>query len=341
MKTALFLLLLSGMAWGQVKPFSPEMCKTKVEHASPEYVKFCISHSDEYPSCPMNGNDPREAMWVSQANGGKGAYYEVLDCSWHSGKNPRDSMPRKKVNLENMAFGALGGSGVVTSVSEQDKSDATPVDFSDPSCKPVDSHLVKIENGKAKCAVPSKTSESTVKYQNSGNINIPSTKFNTTTGYVEFDFEYFQEGSAPSWSPSEGHLVCWRSGEYLNCQSSEGVAKVRITHPAKRCAFDLKRQFIVDQRPVKPRLKDEMFPQPPSMWASGSSTGGYPMRQVCPYERAIELFGEDRVTFEEKMEQTPVTADDMRNSAPGTHFVKVTEKSKHVLVDGEVVYEEK
>ena len=98
--TILSLALLFAMgAQGQTKPWNAAMCKVPQHHASRAYVLYCMKASpNEYPACPMG--DPREAMWASQASGGKGAYFEVLDCSWHGGEsNPREGKPgnlRKK-----------------------------------------------------------------------------------------------------------------------------------------------------------------------------------------------------------------------------------------------------
>lgn len=83
--------------------------------------------------------------------------------------------------------------------------------------------------------------------------------------------------------------------------------------PAKRCAFDLNPQQILDTRLTK---QEQLFPQPPPL-VEFANVKIIPMRTVCPYERAIELFGEDRVRFDD---------------APHV---------KRVLVDGETVYEEK
>jgi hypothetical protein len=92
MKIAILLLLCAGVGAAQTtKPtYTPQMCSVKQPTASKAYIAYCIKNSVEYPAC--SSGDPREPMWVSQANGGGEVYFEVLDCSWHPGKNPRDSM---------------------------------------------------------------------------------------------------------------------------------------------------------------------------------------------------------------------------------------------------------
>jgi len=93
MNTVIFILLImlqSSSGW------KPEMCRNAVEFATPKYIQYCIANSREYPSCSFNGHDPREAMWAAQGDPSHSAYFEVLDCSWHGGKNPRDIKINKK-----------------------------------------------------------------------------------------------------------------------------------------------------------------------------------------------------------------------------------------------------
>lgn len=70
------------------KPWTPEICSVRRDHATQEYIRFC-SVQKEFPACIMGELDPRAGMWAAQASGGRGAYFEVLDCSWKSGSNPR------------------------------------------------------------------------------------------------------------------------------------------------------------------------------------------------------------------------------------------------------------
>ena len=72
------------------KPWVPKMCEDMRNSLTSEYVSYCAKQ-ELFPACDPRWNDPREAMWVSQSNGGHGAYFEVLDCSWHSGHKPRDA----------------------------------------------------------------------------------------------------------------------------------------------------------------------------------------------------------------------------------------------------------
>ena len=83
--------LLSTPAYPQL--WTPEMCTKQQPYASDEYIAYCINATKNFPACSLDGHDPRESMWAAQASGGKGAYFEVLDCSWHPGKNPRYSIP--------------------------------------------------------------------------------------------------------------------------------------------------------------------------------------------------------------------------------------------------------
>lgn len=86
----LFILQTNPNGW------NPKICEVKVSHASPKYIEYCIANSKKYPICPANGHDPREAMWAQMAEPNKhGAYFEVLDCSWHAGMNPREKVDTK------------------------------------------------------------------------------------------------------------------------------------------------------------------------------------------------------------------------------------------------------
>lgn len=75
MKPALYLALLIAQAAFTQQPATPT---TQVKSTPP----LCVM------------GDPRESMWAAQS-GPKGkpqmSYYEVNDCSWHYGKNPRDA----------------------------------------------------------------------------------------------------------------------------------------------------------------------------------------------------------------------------------------------------------
>lgn len=106
-----------------------------------------------------------------------------------------------------------------------------------------------------------------------------------------------------------------------------------------KCAYDLKPQLIEYIPERKPSKTSLMFPRRATNFAISVYTDPYEQKFVCPYERAIALFGDERVTFEEYTK--PPTADEWKQaSAPGNHYVQMPEKMKRVKVDGEVVYEE-
>lgn len=106
MKRMYVIALTFGLcvsAGAQTKPptYSVDMCAVQQPTASKEYIHYCATHTDKFPAC--SESDPYGMMAAGQ--GGHGAYYEVLDCSWHSGKNPRDSMPaRKTANGTSLLF---------------------------------------------------------------------------------------------------------------------------------------------------------------------------------------------------------------------------------------------
>jgi hypothetical protein len=61
-----------------------QACSNPVDHASPQYIAWCLKYApDVSPACVGARNSPRGV-------GGGPMYLEVLDCSWHAGKNPRD-----------------------------------------------------------------------------------------------------------------------------------------------------------------------------------------------------------------------------------------------------------
>lgn len=66
-------------SWGgPAKPYTVAMCSTKQETAPADYIKFCIANSpNNFPACDI----------VPSPN--RAGYFEVLDCSWHAGRNPR------------------------------------------------------------------------------------------------------------------------------------------------------------------------------------------------------------------------------------------------------------
>lgn len=65
---------------------TPGMCKVPQPVASSSYVEYCMRVSpNEHPSCPA-GSDQQKA-WADSS--GYGSYFEVLDCSWHAGQDPR------------------------------------------------------------------------------------------------------------------------------------------------------------------------------------------------------------------------------------------------------------
>ena len=96
MKNFLLVILLAAMGCRQPKAvqmgWKPEMCRVQQDEASEEYIRYCMKVSpNDYPAC--HGMDPQGAMWamqVAEREGKQGAYFEVLDCSWHPGGNPRE-----------------------------------------------------------------------------------------------------------------------------------------------------------------------------------------------------------------------------------------------------------
>ena len=83
------LLAATAVAQTPKQPtLTPQMCS--IQQPSPvskSYINYCIKVSpDKYPRC--NQTDPYEMQEAVLA--GHGAYLEVLDCSWHPGKNPRE-----------------------------------------------------------------------------------------------------------------------------------------------------------------------------------------------------------------------------------------------------------
>lgn len=91
----LLALAASASPAPKPKPWTVEMCTVRQPVASQGYIRFCIAKSpNKSPHCPLAGHDPREAMWAAQASSRDEAYFEILDCSWHSGQNPRDSLRR-------------------------------------------------------------------------------------------------------------------------------------------------------------------------------------------------------------------------------------------------------
>lgn len=65
---------------------TPDMCKIPQPVASSSYIDYCMRVSpSQHPSCPA-GTD-RQKAWADSS--GYGSYFEVLDCSWHAGQDPR------------------------------------------------------------------------------------------------------------------------------------------------------------------------------------------------------------------------------------------------------------
>lgn len=68
------------------KDWSAAMCEVPRTQVSDDYVRFCAKHGNLSAACiaGCEGNQP--GQWMASA----GAYLEVDDCQWHSGKNPRE-----------------------------------------------------------------------------------------------------------------------------------------------------------------------------------------------------------------------------------------------------------
>jgi hypothetical protein len=120
------------------------------------------------------------------------------------------------------------------------------------------------------------------------------------------------------------------------------------TPPTKKCAFDLKPEWVTKTYGKrKPPTPKEEFEATTNIDVYLSNAVYRDTRTAsCPYERAVELFGEDRVTFEEGVEvwdsgEWKVVKD----NGFGFHMCPVGKqcrlRPRRVLVDGEVVYEEK
>lgn len=62
------------------KPYTVDQCRQRQSTAPADYIEYCMEHSpNDYPACSM------------MPAPGFAGYFEVLDCSWHAGKNPRDA----------------------------------------------------------------------------------------------------------------------------------------------------------------------------------------------------------------------------------------------------------
>ena len=76
------------------KPWTPAMCSIEQEFPVTEsYVRYCVAVSPQnFPHCEV-GKSKVPMMSILQA-GASSVYFEVLDCSWHAGLNPRERRKR-------------------------------------------------------------------------------------------------------------------------------------------------------------------------------------------------------------------------------------------------------
>lgn len=90
LKTAVLIIVFCACGSSEPqKPWKPEMCNTlQRPRVSRAYVLYCMS-VQHYTSHCIAGQESGSPMEIIAA-GAKSAYLEVLDCSWHPGKNPRD-----------------------------------------------------------------------------------------------------------------------------------------------------------------------------------------------------------------------------------------------------------
>lgn len=86
MRMILLLVLLSvAKAADPSKPWKPGMCGERQKApVSEAYIAYCIKATGLAPFCPVWTS----ADAASSAARAGGAYFELLDCSWHAGKNP-------------------------------------------------------------------------------------------------------------------------------------------------------------------------------------------------------------------------------------------------------------
>jgi hypothetical protein len=99
--------------------------------------------------------------------------------------------------------------------------------------------------------------------------------------------------------------------------------------PAKRCAFDFRPQSLPGEGRTKPPSPKETFNQSTSDVTTAFAVMHY--HQSCPYERAIELFGQDRVRFDDNM----IVRGTCETAATCLDY-----RIKRILVDDEEVYRE-
>jgi hypothetical protein len=77
------------------KPWTPQVCKEQRKSLTTEYLHYCITSAPSiFPNCSVNDESPSQARDAAIAGKGS-AYFEVLDCSWHPGVNPRDKSRTK------------------------------------------------------------------------------------------------------------------------------------------------------------------------------------------------------------------------------------------------------
>ena len=70
---------------------TPDMCKVRQPVASSGYIAFCLRAApSDHPMCPA---DSRREMFGATSSG-LTTYFEPLDCSWHVGRDPRQSGSR-------------------------------------------------------------------------------------------------------------------------------------------------------------------------------------------------------------------------------------------------------
>lgn len=94
-------------------------------------------------------------------------------------------------------------------------------------------------------------------------------------------------------------VLSGQSVEQQRISADTTTAAVVVTGPTKRCAFGLSSQVVLWGIARKPPTPKEMFDSSSGFGGNGINNAVVRHRASCPYERAIELFGEDRVEFVE------------------------------------------
>lgn len=127
---------------------------------------------------------------------------------------------------------------------------------------------------------------------------------------------------------------------YTGKSSFADAVSTTTVATTKPCAFGFMPKSIFGiPKPAPPTPKKELNDALNVSPFTTTTTGLY-YHQVCPYERAIELFGQDRVEYQESRTffDVPDCDDPGEFVDPKTH--QCGRLTRQILVDGEVVYEE-